>query len=351
MNRRHRFPGGALGLSLLFGSPLLLGFAASCSSDARPSLISESGGTTPGSAGASNAGAPAVSDAGAPGQGGDGESDGGESGAPSPNAGSAGTAGSGVLPPTCRKAAAWSDSASVADVSSADTEVLLAITPDELDLAFLRGAALYVAHRASASGSFTLGDPLAIPAGWSVADGAALSADGKRLLLSGAQESKLGELTRSSRTGAFTGSVDTTAFALVNQDAIYTGRIYASPALSAGDDQLFFNSAFPDGSSTIVVATRKGNDPWSPPQQLVQDTLDGDPGMRRLPSGVSSDARTLFYFNEASNTEEARWRDTAVLNSPLTYMLNLGERRSATPNSACDRLYSESNGDVVVETD
>ena len=59
----------------------------------------------------------------------------------------------------------------------------------------------------------------------------------------------------------------------------------------------------------------------------------------------------MFYFNEESAHEEARFRATSALTSALYDMLSLGERRGATPNSACDRLYSESNSDVVVEKD
>ncbi len=254
-------------------------------------------------------------------------------------------------PSSCSKTAKWTHAVSVANVSSTADETLLSATPDELDLAFVRDGSLYVAHRAKVSSTFDIGQPVVIPTGWTVRAGASLSADGKRLLLSGDGESKLGELTRSNRGGAFSAEVDTTAFAQVNQDALYTGKIYAFPAVSPGDDQLFYNSAFPSGGSSVVISTRTGEAAWSTPQTVAGGTLDGKSGSRRLPSSVSADARTLFYFNEESMNEEARWRDSALPNSPLYDMLSLGERRGAVPNSACDRLYSESDSDVVVETD
>jgi hypothetical protein len=240
----------------------------------------------------------------------------------------------------------------VASVSSAADEVLLSMTPDELDLAFLRGGMLYVAHRAAASAAFAVGSPVAIPAGWSASQGAGLSPDGKRLLLvSDPDQKKLGELSRASRDDAFAGAVDETAFQAVNDDAVYTGKLYAFPVVSSGDNQLFFNSAFPMGASTVVVATRSGSAAWKAPVQLTSKLLDGGATTRRLPSGVSADARTLFYFNEESMAEEARFRDTASVASPLYDMVSLGARRGATPNSACDRLYSSATGDVVVEKD
>ena len=293
------------------------------------------------------AGAPTTNGAGAAGEGGETETGTGDDGFGGTGAGT----GPGLAPPVCSKVASWSGRISVGNVSSDLGETLLSVTADELDLAFLRSGLLYVAHRATRSAEFELTDPIAIPGGWTVATGASLSGDGKRLLLSGDGESKLGELTRSSRTAAFGSTVDTTAFSAVNQDALYTGKMYAAPAVSAGDDQLFFNSAFPDGGSNVVVSTRKGSEAWSAPSIVSSPALDGDTGMRRLPSSVSSDALTLFYFNEESMHEEARWRDTAVLNSPLSDMMSLGERRGATPNSSCDRLYSEFDSDVVVEKD
>jgi hypothetical protein len=284
--------------------------------------------------------------------------DGGEGGVSS--SGTAGEAGSvdigtgrpPIAPSVCSETAKWSGASSVDPVSSAATETLLSVTPDELDLAFLRGTALYVAHRMEAGASFSVGSPITVPSGWSVAQGAALSPDGKRLLLvSDPDQKELGELTRPSRDSVFGGDVDESAFAAVNQDAIYTGKLYAYPVVSPGDDQLFFNSAFPMGGSTVVVSTRSGSDAWSAPVKLTGVLLDGESKARRLPSGVSADARTLFYFNEETMLEEARFRDTPTIESPLYDMVSLGARQGAAPNAACNRLYSSSTGDVVVEKD
>jgi len=79
--------------------------------------------------------------------------------------------------------------------------------------------------------------------------------------------------------------------------------------------------------------------------------LDGAASARRLPTGLSADQRTLFYFNEETMQEEGRWRAANAASSPLYDVVSLGLRRGAAPNSACDRLYSGTNGDVVVEKD
>ncbi|MES1173749.1 MAG: hypothetical protein ABUL62_05420 [Myxococcales bacterium] len=331
---------------------LLAGASACSSSSPHPSLIASDGGASDGHSGgrsgseSSEAGTEAGGDAGTGGV--------AEGGTSSAGASADGAAGSPVKPgpSVCAQSATWSGAMPVAGVSTSAAESLLSVTADELDVAFLRAGALYVAHRSKASDPFTAGSAVVIPAGWSTQYGAALSSDGKRLLLvSDPDQKKLGELTRTTRSNAFAGEVDESAFSIVNQNAIYTGRIYASPVVSEQDDRLIFNSAYPEGASTIVVATRTDGAPWNAPTTLTPSLLDGLANQRRLPTGISADERTLFYFNEESSKEEARWSASSALGSPLYDMLSLGTRRGATPNSACDRLYSESDSDVVVETD
>jgi hypothetical protein len=270
-----------------------------------------------------------------------------------PDAGFESDAGPGRAPPgpsTCSQTAVWSGATTVSGVSSSADETFLSLTPDELDLAFLRAGALYVAHRAGATAPFTVSAPIALPDGWSAAQGAALSADGRRLVLLSTDQTLLSEMTRASRDAAFSGTVDQTAFSAVNETSMYSGNIYAAPVLSADDQQLFLNSASIGGASTIVASTREASQPWSLPTRVIA-ALDGAAGARRLPTGISADARTLFYFNEGTMKEEARWRDEPLLTSPLYDVVDLGTRGGAQPNTACDKLYSNAAGDVIVEHD
>jgi len=329
-----------------------------CSSDSRhPSLLSVAGQPSAGGrAGASSAEAGSADPAGASGDDTGESGAGGDLGGAASGGSSAAYAGSGGKPPSvpaaCDQLSRWSSAAPVTGITSTASEKLLALTPDELDLAFLRDGALYVAHRSKTSAAFESGSALTIPAGFSAAHGASLSADGRRLVLvSDPDQKQLGEWTRASREVAFSGPVDTNAFSVINQDSDFTGKIYASPIVSATDDQLFFNSSFEDRDSQIVVSTRTSTGTWSAPRTLSAGIFDGGAGQRRLPTGVSADGRTLFYFNEESGEEEARWRAANSVNSPLYEQLSLGARRGATPNSACNRLYFENNGDIVAETD
>ncbi len=353
----------------LLSSLLALGLCASylaCSSDSKdhPPLL-ETGGT-----GASG-GASAINHAGSGGEnvsagaGAAASSEAGES-----SGGSAGSSGSGVGgaageptfesdagpgrlpsgPADCSETATWSGAKKLAGIS-VDANQALSLTADELDLAFVSGGALYAAHRAQTSDDFTVGAAIALPSGWTAATGFALSDDGKRLVLVNAAQTALGELTRSARDAAFAGNVDETAFSVVNQASTYSGNAFSFPVLSADDTQLFLSSMAPSGGSTVVVATRtNATDAWSSPTRIGSE-LDGPSGGARLPTGISADARTLFYFNQESMQEEARWRDTSGLDAPLYDMVDFGARRGATPNTACNRLYSVASGSVVVESD
>ena len=353
MTRSFRFSLSARHCSAALVWCALVASGPACSSNSRaPSLVSGGepasaggrAGSTAAEGGHSDLGGSngAAGDSGAAG-------DGGDSGTPAASGDTGGRADS--VSAACDPLVAWSGAASVSGVSSTADEQLLALTPDELDLAFVRGGALFVAHRASANEGFPDAAAVTIPTGWSAAHGASLSADGKRLLLvSDPGQKQLGELRRSSRESSFSGLIDTSAFAAINRDSDFTRRVYASPTISAGDDQLLFNSSL-DTESTIVVSTRTGAGAWSTPSTLSARIFDGTAGERRLPTGISSDGRTLFYFNEESAKEEARWRATNSPSSPLYDMLSLGGRRGAAPNSSCNRLYSDADGDVVVEKD
>ena len=337
--------------SLLALSALFLSSAAACSSDGdkHPSLIN-AGGDLPAGGARSGAGSGGGSELG----GADDSGDAGDASDAGSNAVEYGGSGGGQPlpgPTLCNAHAAWAAPSSVADVSSPASETLLSITPDELDLAFLRDGALHVAHRATPSAAFSVGAAIVLPSGWSASLGASLSSDGKRLIVvSTPDQTKLGELSRATRDAAFAGAVDETAFVVVNQSAIYAGKRYASPVVSTGDGQLFVNSAFANGSSTVVVST-SNDGVWAAPKSLAGQLLNGASGARRLPTGVSADLRTLFYFNEQTSLEEARFRDSALASSPLYDIMSLGTRRGAIPNSACNRLYSGLDSDVVVEQD
>ena len=344
---------------------LTLGLGAACSSgsDDRAPSLSDAGAPSVGGAGGRSPG-------GKGGKGGSSSTDGGGSG----EAGSAGAAGAAgsvsgaggegglepgtiipVTPGACSEAATWADATPLEGISSAADEQLLAITPDELDIVFLRDDVAMLAHRNQARAAFGAPVELAIPEGYSVDSGVALSADGKTLVLLDTAGQSFAEFTRTSRTEAFGLTGDATAFTALNQRAIQTMEHYAAPVLAPDGKTFVFaaftpepTTGFPTGFEGVSVVyesvwTTNG---WAMPESISDKLFDGTSAARALPSGLSSDSRTLFYFDEGSGKQMARFRDRP--DAPLYTVVELDGLNGAIPDVECDKLYYSRAGDVLV---
>jgi len=342
---------------LLLASLALCGanVMAACSSDSNgPSASSggssaAAGGNAGSGDGGSHHGATGGSDSAAAGSG-----EGGEAG--SSGSGEGGAAGEEpgtvvVVPPAaCSETAAWMGAAPLPSVSTTADERLLSITADELDIAFLRDGALYVAHRARAKDDFDAGTAVTLPAGYVADPGVALSADGMTLVLVASDGQSFASLSRSTRTADFGSAADPSAFQALNARAVQTLEHFAAPVL-APDGKSFVFSAFTPGQNGISVVYESlwVNAEWDMPRNISQSLFDGSGDKRPLPTGLSSDSRTLFYFDEAQSKELARFRDRP--DAPLYDTIDLGALNGAIPNLGCNRLYYSKSGDVLSEVD
>ncbi len=249
---------------------------------------------------------------------------------------------------------AWTGAAPLDVVSTAADEALLSITADELDIAFLRGGALYVAHRGTPSASFAAATAVTLPAGYVADAGVALSADGETLVLVSTDGQSFAGLSRDSRTTAFGATADTTAFVALNNRAVQTLEHFAAPVL-APDGKSFVFAAFTVagdagyGNSLVYESLLSGSE-WAMPSNIsATGGFSSTDDKRILPSGLSSDSRTLFYFDESTGTEIARFRDRP--DAPLYDHVDLGGLRGAVPNAKCDRVYYSSAGNVLTESE
>ncbi|HYQ40319.1 MAG TPA: hypothetical protein VER11_00075, partial [Polyangiaceae bacterium] len=243
-------------------------------------------------------------------------------------------------------------------ISSASDEQLLAITADELDILFLRDHVPMRAHRELASAEFDAGTTLTIADGYGVDTGVALSAEGTTMVLLATTGQSFAAFSRSSRSADFEPSADTSAFAAINQRALQTMQHYAAPIL-APDGKAFIFSAFAPEPETgfpmgyeglsMVYESAWSMNGWVMPDSISQDLFDGTTAERPLPSGLSSDSRTLFYVEEGSGKQMARFR--ARPDAPLYTVVDLEQRTRATPNAKCDRLYYSSGGDILVASE
>jgi len=176
-------------------------------------------------------------------------------------------------------------------------------------------------------------------------------ADGQTLVLVTADGRAFGALARATRSDDFGLVADPTAFSALNARAAQTQEHYAQPVLAPNGKSLIF-LAYTPGVATnpaVVYESLLSGAAWAMPNNISQYIFDGTTDKRPLPSGLSSDSRTLFYFDEASNKQMARFRDRP--DAPLYTVVDLGGRMGAVPNSTCQRIYYTSTGNVLTEAD
>jgi len=336
---------------------LFAGGACSSNSDDRAAAVGDGGSSSKsGSGGRSSTGKSGSggSDAGSAGQ-----VDGGSAGTDSAGAGGEGEGTIiPVTPGSCSETAVWANALPLPGVSTSADEQLLAITADELDILFLRDGLPMFAHRDSSSAQFDAGGTLTLADGYDVEAGAALSADGKTMVLVASTGQSFAAFTRSSRAAAFEPSPDDSAFVGLNQRAVQTMQHYAAPVLAPDGKTFVFagftpepEAGFPSGFAGVSmvyesVLTASG---YAMPESLSQNLFDGTSASRPLPSGLSSDSRSLFYLEEGSSKQMARFRDRP--DAPLYTVVDLDQRTHAVPAEKCERLYYSSGGDVLVSTD
>lgn len=225
---------------------------------------------------------------------------------------------------------------------------LLAMTADELSVAFTTGSgeglALHVADRASNKAAFEEA-PVTLPAGFEAASGVSLSSDGRKLILVMSDHSGFGELSRATRGDAFLGDPDLTAFAKINGLKPMSGHSVGWPVLSGDGQDLYFVSYF--GGALVNQSKRGQSGVFDIGTEIDEYTLGGKEGEYKLLSGLSSDQRAIFFFDQATQHAMALFRshDGAPFYDPL----DLGARRGATPNQDCSRVYSSIASGLVAQ--
>lgn len=348
---------------LLPALAITLGLGAACSSnsDEHAPAVGEGGASSHGGTG----GRSSVGKGGAgTANGGAQTDDGGSAGAAGSAAGEGGAGGEGgaqegaiipVTPGACSEDAAWASATPLPGISTAADERLLAITADELDILFLRDGTAMRAHRDQARVEFGAAVAQTIADGYGVDAGVGLSADGKTMVLLATTGQSFAAFTRASRSEDFSVTPDDSAFIGINQRALQTTQHYAAPVLAPDGSRFVFSAfapapeaGFPNGYQglSVVFESAWATDGWDTPESISQDLFDGTTAARALPSGLASDSRTLFYFDEGSSKQMARFRDRP--DAPLYTVVDLDTRSGAVPDVKCDRLYYSSAGDVLV---
>lgn len=242
-------------------------------------------------------------------------------------------------PPLCPSADAWSEGTRLS-VSTADDDLLQAVTPDELSLAWLAGERLVYADRGSADDDF--GEPLELEDVEFLQ--AALSVDGLRLIGLNPTMQSFAEVTRDSRDEPFSSEPDDRDFTELNEvlSLIPVARYLGDPVIVGEGDRLLFSYFEPmpvDGTETVRETL---GPPWPFGVPVGGSMLLVSEGKRRIPSGMGADLRTLFYWDEVDEEQKAAQR--AEAGGVFDRFESFGDRRRAAPNEACDRLYYSAPG-------
>jgi hypothetical protein len=278
-----------------------------------------------------------------------------QSDAPAGDGGNPGDANdSGVVLPVCSATMKF-QSGTLLPISTAQADLFGAITPDELTIAWMTtaGSVLY-ADRAKATDPF--GSPQTLTAGIALGR-VALSPDGLTLVVVVTNRSILAQSTRSSRSAAFSSTLDTTPFATLDPIATEgdastqpTHGSFADPMLSA-DGQFLYYSQYGVSTLTMCESYRKTGDtsPWGQGRNLLESQLvaPDTSGTRMIPTGMSMDDLTLFYWDGVAQTERMAFRDSALTNNTYKQFVTLGPGyQYAAPTASCGRIYFSSAGDA-----
>jgi hypothetical protein len=237
----------------------------------------------------------------------------------------------------CEPGASWSAGEPVA-VMADGSDPFIAITPDELTLLFLHvtsvGEAM-IADRADATDDF--GTP--VPVGIEGVVG--VSPDGLRVLVR-AFDGTLQEAARAGAGEEF-GAPAEGAFNLINAAALADGSSLTAPVIAPDDHTLYYLAVPPDGTDyPLHVSTRTGAGAWPVGTAVEACELRSFEGFNPVPTGVSSDGLTLFFWDSFYAVARAAFRDDA--GGPFVWFDDLGSLVSAQSNAACNRLYYSADG-------
>ena len=233
----------------------------------------------------------------------------------------------------CSPRAGW-PAAVAAPITVGANASLLGITPDELTIVWLEPESsqvvYFVADRSSVDGAFGQAQRLE---GENVL---AVSPDGLRLVVLSDDQGALLERTRSARGQPF-GSRGEGDFILINADAQALGHGFSSCVFSPDGLGLFYTVGGTDERHPLRDSRRSAGEAWPIGVALKGCELEAHAGFGRYPTGVSSDGKTLFFYDAWREVARGAWRETS--DGPFTWFRDLGDWRAVQVNAACDSLY------------
>jgi hypothetical protein len=224
------------------------------------------------------------------------------------------------------------------------------ITPDELSIAWTSdGDTISVATR------MLLTDPFGTPYTTVPIDPTTIANDRVALAMSGlmvvAVVADRSGFVAYTKEGSTWGPAPTDAFGNLRAMAMDTQAQFFEPVLGADGNfyYLFAPSGTIAGPPAMYQSTWNGQQrAWNTGVVFTNAELASSSAtMRRRPTGVAEDGRTLFFFDEVSGTERMAARLSP--SDPFTTFADVPSFPEAAPSGHCERLYFMTGG--AIESD
>lgn len=218
-------------------------------------------------------------------------------------------------------------------------ERLAAITWDERTMVWTTtetgAVVVHYADRVDRDAPFT--DVRALPTelGPFPEDKVALSADGLKMIFTSEDHTTISEIKRTARSEAFdVATIDRKPYARL----VGGGKRVGDLVLSRDGKWLFYSELDRTSGASIFLSIALGDGTWDAPNPIDTPRLTIEAGFRRRPTGLSADARSLFFFDEVSEVTFVAFRapDTLLFTEFYGFAPT---GRGAMPSESCDRVY------------
>ena len=247
-------------------------------------------------------------------------------------------------PPICSHHAKHGAGSKI-QLSGSGNDLLQAVTPDELTLAWKNGNNFFVADRPSFGDAFGASKQVT---GASQFTAVSLSADGLTLIAVTKTLSVV-ELVRSPGGAFNAASADAGDFAEFDTtlSMIPSSNQELNDAVLSSDETSFFFSHYfgNTGSYATINESHRSGGAWTFASVPLGDVLNASDAKRRVPTGVSSDLLTLFYRDEVRGDFRAAWRVNRQVAFDYSEVVDLSQGvQAVVPSLSCLRLYYSGPG-------
>ena len=237
---------------------------------------------------------------------------------------------------------------------TAELERFASISGNELSIAWVvpiddATATVMYADRTSASEAFGAPRTLIPAEGYFALDRVALDHEGLRLAVVRADRHGFGVAVRASGAEPF-GAPEPEEYSNLNpyqREVEPRDSFVGDPVISADGLAFVYSEYGGDIQDTVRVSLRQfPEDAWTSTEAFSVPELAREGELRRRPTGISTDLKTLFFWDEIAGAQRAAWRPTPL--EPFDHFVDLGAFEGAQPNATCRRLYVALDGDLAV---